>query len=363
MDKVLQKLTHFLGHGEEVVLATVISSSGSTPRTVGAKMLIRRSGEIVGTIGGGLVEYQVLQHAPAVFRTGAATIQSEELMGESIATADQMICGGKMEFLLELIAATPANEQRWEVFAQALEGRRNYMLLSKLEIHEGQGGEVERWLVEGDRIVSGSFPYAESWLPLVQEKAGKAMGGGTVVVIEDRRFLVERSAYAGTVYLLGAGHVAQPVAALAALVNFETVVLDDREEFANAERFPQADTIKVLASFEEAFEGLEIDEESYLVIVTRGHRHDKAVLAQSLRTKAGYVGMIGSRRKRDIIYQDLLNEGFTRADIDRVHCPIGLKIGGETPEEIAVSIVAELVQVRSERNAAGGKERPQSCPA
>lgn len=362
MDNVLQKLCHFLGHGEEVVLATVVSSSGSTPRTVGAKMLIRRGGETVGTIGGGLVEYQVVQHAPEVFRSGTAMIRTEELMGASVAATDQMICGGRMELLLELIAANPANQQRWEAFAQALEGRRSYALLAKLEVPEGQGGEVERWLVEGDRVVSGNFPYAETWLPLVQEKSRKS-GGGTVVLIENQRFLVERSARAGTVYLLGAGHVAQPVAALAALVNFETVVLDDREEFANAERFPQADMIKVLASFERVFAGMEIDEESYLVIVTRGHRHDKAALAQCLRTKAGYIGMIGSRRKRDMIYQDLLNEGFTQADIDRVHCPIGLKIGGETPEEIAVSIVAELVQVRSERSTAKAKEVPQCCPS
>lgn len=354
MHKVLQRLCHFLGHGEKVVLATVISSSGSTPRTVGAKMLIRRNGEIVGTIGGGLVEYQVVQHAPEVFRTGTAMIRTEELMGESIATTDQMICGGKMEFLLELIEASAANEQRWEEFAQALERGRNYTLLSTLEVREGRG-EVERWLMEGERVVSNGFPYAERWPRLMREHAGKRIKG-QVVLIEGQRFLLERSADAGTVYLLGAGHVAQSVAMLAALVNFETVVLDDREEFANAERFPQADRIKVLASFEEALAGMEIDEESYLVIVTRGHRHDKVTLAQSLRTKAGYIGMIGSRRKRDMIYQDLLNEGFSQTDIDRVHCPIGLKIGGETPEEIALSIVAELVQVRSERNAGKAKE-------
>jgi xanthine dehydrogenase accessory factor len=361
MDNVLQKLCHFLGHGEEVVLATVVSSSGSTPRTAGAKMLIRRSGETVGTIGGGLVEYQVVQHAPEVFHTGNAVIRTEELMGASLAVTDQMICGGRMELLMELIAANPANQQRWQAFAQAMAGGRNYVLLSELEVQEGQG-EVERWLVEGDRVVSGSFPYAETWLSLVQEKSRKAVGG-TVVLIENRRFLAERSTHAGTVYLLGAGHVAQPVAALASLVNFETVVLDDREEFANAERFPQADTIRVLVSFEQAFEGMEIEEESYLVIVTQGHRHDKAALAQCLRTKAGYIGMIGSRRKRDMIYQDLLNEGFSQADIDRVHCPIGLKIGGETPEEIAVSIVAELVQVRSERSTGKAKAAPRCGPS
>jgi len=103
----------------------------------------------------------------------------------------------------------------------------------------------------------------------------------------------------------------------------------------------------VLFSFEQAFASLEMDSDSYVVIVTRGHLHDKTVLEQALRTKAGYIGMIGSRRKRDMVYQTLLSEGFTQEDIDRVHCPIGLNIGGETPEEIAVSIVAELIKARS----------------
>ena len=170
-----------------------------------------------------------------------------------------------------------------------------------------------------------------------------------VLEIETRRFFVEAALPSETVYLFGAGHVSQQVALVAALVNFKTVVLDDRAEFANQERFPKADEVIVAPSFNQAFTGLEIDYDSYLVIVTRGHVNDKVVLAQALRSKAGYIGMIGSRRKRDMVYQELLKEGFTQEDINRVHSPIGLNIGGETPEEIAVSIVAELIQVRSAR--------------
>ena len=361
MNKVLQKLCHFLEHGEEVVLATVVSNTGSTPRTIGVKMIIRRSGEIFGTIGGGLVEYQVMKHASEVFRTGNTEIRTVGLQGESTAMTDQMICGGRMEFLMELCAATPLNVERWKAFAQALEGGREYLFLTKLEAKEGHGGEVKRWLVKGERVFSGSSPYPETCVGLFQENSEKGMAA-RIMVLENQRFLVETSVPSGTVYLLGAGHVAQPVAAIATLVNFETVVLDDRAEFANAGRFPQADKIKVLTSFEQAFDGMEIEEKSYLVIVTRGHQHDKTALAQCLRTKAGYIGMIGSRRKRDMIYKELLNEGFSQADIERIHCPIGLKIGGETPGEIAVSIVAELVKVRSERNAVKAKATPTCCP-
>jgi xanthine dehydrogenase accessory factor len=138
------------------------------------------------------------------------------------------------------------------------------------------------------------------------------------------------------------------VAALTRRVGLHTVVLDDRAEYANQERFPGADDIIVLASFENAFQDIEIGADSYLVIVTRGHSHDRTVLAQALGSRAGYIGMMGSRRKRDTIYESLIREGFQREDLQRVRCPIGLEIGAESPEEIAVSIVAELILVRSE---------------
>jgi len=132
-------------------------------------------------------------------------------------------------------------------------------------------------------------------------------------------------------------------------LGFRTTVLDDREEFASRERFPSPVEVVVLEDFSDCLSKCPIDEESYLVIVTRGHLHDKAVLSQALRTRAGYIGMIGSKRKRDSIYRALLDEGFSRDDLGRVHSPIGLDIGAETPEEIAVSIAAELIQVRSRK--------------
>ena len=142
------------------------------------------------------------------------------------------------------------------------------------------------------------------------------------------------------------------------MMDFYTVVLDDREEFANRQRFTDSDEIVVLKSFEDAFVGRVFDTNSYIVIVTRGHSHDKTVLAQALKTNAEYIGMIGSRRKRDIIYQKLLADKFSQTDIDRVHSPIGLNIRAETPEEIAISIVAELIQSRAEKRYPRNDEVP-----
>ena len=161
----------------------------------------------------------------------------------------------------------------------------------------------------------------------------------------DQEVFVEPLVHPGRLHLVGAGHVALATAQLAAFVGFEVVVMDDRAEFANTARYPQAREVRVLDTFGDCLADLGPDD--YVIIVTRGHMHDRDVLAQALRTRAGYVGMIGSRRKRDSIYTSLRGEGFTEADFNRVHCPIGIAIGADTPEEIALCIVAELVQIRA----------------
>ncbi|MGD9211980.1 MAG: XdhC family protein, partial [Desulfobacteraceae bacterium] len=160
--------------------------------------------------------------------------------------------------------------------------------------------------------------------------------------------IIEPSARIKRVYLFGAGHVAQPTARFAAMVGFRVIVIDDRSNFANSERFPEAHDIRVIEDFEKVLSDLPINEDSFIVILTRGHFHDGTVLKQALKTNAGYIGMIGSRRKRDLIYDDLLNQGFSRDDFKRVHAPIGLSIGAETPEEIGMSIVAELIHKRAQ---------------
>ena len=146
-------------------------------------------------------------------------------------------------------------------------------------------------------------------------------------------------------YLFGAGHICTFVAPLAKMVGFRVAVIDDREEFANRERFPNADEI-IVCPFADAFDRIAISANAYVAIVTRGHLHDRDVLNAALQTDAGYIGMIGSRRKRDIIYASLMKEGFSAARLKEVHSPIGADIGGETPEEIAISIVAELIAER-----------------
>jgi xanthine dehydrogenase accessory factor len=348
MIKLLQSICHILEEGEDLVLATVIGHSGSTPRSVGTQMVVRPDGAIIGTIGGGLIEFHAQKLAREVFKTGKALTETVEFTGADAAATDQMICGGRMEILLELIIADPENLKELKDLIVALQKGHKGFLIKALDTR-GEGVRRMEWcLVHNDSVTLGTFPCPVSLITGLTGEIAKAKQP-LAVTVEDKRFFVEPTVLPGTVFLFGAGHVSRPVAELASIVDFQTVVLDDRAEFSNVERFPRADQIKVIPSFHQAFEGLEIGRDSYVVILTRGHLHDKTVLEQALKRNAGYIGMIGSRRKRDLIYQELLTKGFSQADLGRVHAPIGLAIGAETPEEIAVSIVAELIQVRAGR--------------
>ncbi|HEX9023580.1 MAG TPA: XdhC/CoxI family protein [Geobacteraceae bacterium] len=346
MIKQLQSICHLLEEGEDLVLATVIGHSGSTPRSVGTKMVVRPGGAVIGTIGGGLVEFHAQKLARQVFNTGRALTETVEFTGADAAATDQMICGGKMEILLELLLADPDNVREMKELILLLQKRHKGFLIKTVDTTGEMVRRMPWCLVQGKEVTLGNFPWPDTMLADVTAEAARAKHP-LVVVREEKRFFVEPTILPGTVYLFGAGHVSRPVAELAHMVDFCTVVLDDRPDFANSDRFPNADGINVISSFHQAFDGLEIDRDSYLVIVTRGHLHDKTVLEQALKTKAGYIGMIGSKRKRDLIYRELLDKGFTSVDLGRVHAPIGLAIDAETPEEIAVSILAELIQVRA----------------
>jgi xanthine dehydrogenase accessory factor len=155
-------------------------------------------------------------------------------------------------------------------------------------------------------------------------------------------------------YLFGGGHVSAAVAKAAQAVGFGVGVIDDREAFANAQRFPMAQ--EIYTSYDDAFAKLQANSSSYLVIVTRGHKEDMRVLAWAVRTAARYVGMIGSRRKVLSVYKALEKEGYSMEEFERVYAPMGLDIGALSPEEIAVSIVAELVAVRRNVESAAHKK-------
>ena len=152
-----------------------------------------------------------------------------------------------------------------------------------------------------------------------------------------------------TLYIFGAGHIAEALSPLGKMADFKVVIIDDRPMFANPKRFPEADEVLV-EPFEGVFSKLQINPQSYVVVVTRGHLYDGEVLEQAIQTKAGYIGMIGSKRKIAVLYKGLKEKGVKKELLDRVYAPIGLHIHSETPAEIGISIVAELIRAKAENS-------------
>lgn len=345
MSRLAQTICSLLAQGEDLVVATILSHEGSTPRTAGTKMVIRAGGDSIATVGGGLVEAEVVKAADEVLRDRRAQIRAFDLSGQDIAGMD-LVCGGRLEILIELVSPTRENKRLFQGVVEALQERKRSLLVVDLGPSDQPGAQVSRSLVSEDGTVLGDLTPPPQILELLAQR-NPWERYPVLVSVEGHRYVVEPCLSLGTVYLFGAGHVSQQVAPLAKLVNFATVVMDDRADFANRQRFPDADEIRVLDSFDHAFEGVDINGDSYIVIVTRGHLHDKTVLRTALRTGARYIGMIGSRVKRDRIFRELEGEGFTMQDFARVCSPIGVDIGAETPEEIGISIIGELIKVRA----------------
>lgn len=338
MNQLIQEMIDLCNGGESFVLATVITRNGSAPRSAGAKMLVKADGSTAGTVGGGILEAKVERLAAEVLQNHIAVIRGFEFSGKDAATMDA-ICGGRVDVLVEW----------WDVkdaqLAAVIQGLQTASL-----------GHRKAWQVTG--LPSGDGPSTHALVRPDGSVIGVLPPGlvaGTVsntrhfelVSLGQRQAMLEPVNISGTTFIFGAGHVSRSLAEFTAAVGFWTVVLDDRPEFANRQRFPLADEVIVLDSFEGVLSKIEIDRDSFVVIVTRGHQNDRKVLAQMLNTDAGYIGMIGSRRKCELIYQELRKTGCSEEDIRRVHAPIGLPIRAETPEEIGISIVAEMIQTRA----------------
>lgn len=335
--------TRLLAAGEDVVLATIMSKGGSAPQTAGAKMLVRRDGSLAGTIGGGLMESMVLDLAKEVFQTGCPAVREFQYAGNDDSVG---VCGGRLKVFVDFLSAgVPGNAEIFRAIGHLLTAGQKALLATELPAKGGDCARLHRILLLKDGSDIGSSLSAALKERLLQGFHGRAP---QLVPVDGENYLVEPISLPGTVYLFGAGHVAEQVARLAATVNFRVAVLDDRAEFANWERFPEVDEITVLDVFEGALRDLPISRDSYLVIVTRGHQTDETVLAQALQTGAGYIGMMGSIRKRNLIYRRLREAGVTDELLAKVHSPIGLLEETDSPAEIAVSIVAELIKARSE---------------
>lgn len=337
MRNLFQKLYAALSAGEDAVLVTVVASSGSTPRGAGARMLVTRQGRQAGTIGGGAVEYRSEQLGKEILETRTSRMEHFRLHENEVQDLG-MICGGDVDVWFHYL---PAGDVNARAVCQAVEdlyrkGEQSWLL------SEMGGGASGALAVYGEKsgTVGAEIPM---------DVLGQLSSRATQIQAGARTFYCEQLCRAGRVYIFGGGHVAQSLVPALAAVEFRCMVLEDRPDFARPELFPGVEETRLIQNDNDAvYDG--ITEDDYICIMTRGHKGDLTVQAHALKTPARYIGVIGSRRKKESVFARLRAMGYTDADLARITTPIGLNIQAETPAEIAVSIAGQLIQVRAQRD-------------
>ena len=348
MQEVFHEALKRLEKGEPVVMATVVRTKGSTPQKPGAKLLVRQDGSGAGTLGGGCVEGDIWFAAKQLMDHGGSAEFREYELNEDLAADDGLVCGGTMFFLID-----PVYEAReYMPIVQEIEDayKGNGAVALATVIKSGNDGCSKI----GDKLFIRETGESEGSLgdPIVDdfavEKALSLMvhGRNEYIVNENgSEYFIEAYTTPPQLVICGGGHVAKALANLAKPLEFRLFITDDREEFANYERFPEADII-VAEKPEDALGKLPLNANTFIVVATRGHRYDNSALLAAAKTPAKYVGLMGSKRKTILIYEDLLRSDLDVERIAEIRSPIGLDIKARTPEEIAVSIISEILMFR-----------------
>jgi xanthine dehydrogenase accessory factor len=304
MEAVFDQIVRRCNAGERVVLCTVVATRGSTPQEKGAKMLVVADGKTIGTLGGGCVEAEVRKRALELLSQNTSKLLEFHL-DHDFGWDDGLICGGVMEIFVQVLDASGVAP-----FTEMLSAIRG-KVPTLFRIDYEHKGSAKKYIEE--------------------------IGPPPKLVIA------------------GGGHVGQALGELAAKLDFGVTVIDDRPDFVALERFPSAKQ-RIAGEIEDELRKFPIDPGTYIVIVTRGHRHDGQALHAVIDSPAKYIGLIGSKSKIKLIYDDLVEKGVPVEKLMRVHAPIGLDIAAVTVPEIAVSIAAELVAVRRGREGTSARE-------
>jgi len=306
MREVLSELTEWTRAGEDIALATVVETWGSSPRPLGSKMLVTRSGKMAGSVSNGCIEGAVFEEAQKVLKAGEPRVAAFGV-ADDVAFDVGLACGGHIEVFVQRLG--PVHEQLIAMLQRNLPATLRTNLVT---------GEAE--------LIEGAPPGSEL-----------ARREGDVFVEPFRR--------PAHLIIIGAIHIAIPLHRLAKLMGYRVTIVDARAKFATRERFPEADEL-IVAWPDEALARLEIDNSSYVVILTHDPKFDLPALRSVLGKEAGYVGAIGSRKTNQNRFDALRAEGFTEEQLARVHGPIGLDLGGRGAEETALGILAEITTVR-----------------
>src|SRR5256884_6639923 len=309
MREVLGELKEWIGGGEDIAVATVIETWGSSPRPLGSKMLVTRSGKMAGSVSNGCIEGAVFEEAQTVIKSGRPHVAAFGV-ADDVAFEVGLACGGHIEVFIQPLGAVHRQ------LIAMLDRNEPATLRTNLE-----SGEAE--------LIKGTAP-------------------GSELARRDGHTFVEPFRRPAHLVIIGAIHIAIPLHRLAKLMGYRVTVIDARAKFATAERFPEADEL-IVAWPDEAMSKLVIDSSTYAVILTHDPKFDLPALRSVLRKGAGYIGAIGSRKTNQNRFDALREEGFTEEQLSRVHGPIGLDRGVRGAEETALGILAEMTAVRSGR--------------
>lgn len=326
MKQQLNAILLELSERRPAMLATIIERSGSAPRGEGTAMAVLQNGEMIGTIGGGSVEYRAKLDALSMMQTGKCDVRSYEIHAD-----EKEAQSGSVRVLFRLFAGEAGVSLASEIL-ESIESGEDRFLVSDL-----CGGEWETSVAKGCDVCE---KYGWSQAPKAPVFGSSAAG--------QKEYFIEPLRNEPRVILFGGGHVAQVMAKQLDLIGFRVWVVEDRAEFAAEELFPTAERV-LFCEYTNAESKLRISGNDHAIVMSRGHEQDYQILRWVLRTEADYIGCIGSKKKIALTKERLLDDGITQAQFARLHAPIGLAIGAETPAEIAVSVAAELIAYRAKR--------------
>lgn len=341
MKETLARMLELERDGRRFVVATVVRTQGSTPQVVGARLILDDRGQIAGTLGGGCVEGDAISEAQRILAEGGSSLRAYELT-EPLAWDTGLVCGGTMWIHIEPDIAALGGPWADRLRANLADpGRQQPVALgTELRIQGRDVAAHGHCLIERSDD-TGDFDHRARRLLADAFERGVAR---LVQLDGGRELLVEPIVARPRLIIAGGGHVALALAQMARQLDYGVTVIDDREEFANAGRFQGVEVI--LGEIAPAITALDPGWNTFIVVATRGHKLDAHCLRAAVATRARYVGLLGSKRKTVLIEQMLREEGASEDRLRAVHAPIGLDLGGRSPAEIALSILAEMSQER-----------------
>lgn len=356
MEFVYSELIKALENNKPCVLATAIRTQGSTPQKVGTKLLVREDGSTAGTIGGGCVEHDIQIEAMNLLldKQSKAFIREYE-MNEEMAAEQGLVCGGTMWFLIEPIWQPEPDLSYARQILEAYLGKPYLAVASLVKVASRiSSGIGTKLVVHSDGSTAGSLG-TEALDSQVTNTAMNMMHEGIhhfMLKDKEAEVFIEILGTPLTLIVFGAGHIGKSLSRMTRLLGFRFVIVDDREDYASKELFPEADEVLAM-DFVESMKQLPLNPGTAVVVATRGHRHDYYVLKELIKYPVGYLGMVGSKRKQILIYEELFAGGVPLEPLLKIKSPVGINIGARTPEEIALSIMAEIIMWRN-----GGDGKP-----